>query len=210
MFRNIIWDVDGTLFDTYPAFARAFQDALMDLGQQASLDWITSLAKISMSFCETSLAEKFQLDINELDRKFDQHYGQIDLADQPPYPGVKELCAAVCSKGGRNVIVTHRSQAGTDDLLAAHGLEQYFAGTITGAAGYPRKPDPAAFEAALRDFGLGRAETLAVGDRDIDVLAAQSAGIFACLFGPPIPGLSPDLTIEHFGELQDYFAAAES
>jgi phosphoglycolate phosphatase-like HAD superfamily hydrolase len=32
MFRNIIWDVDGTLFDTYPAIARAFQTALNDLG----------------------------------------------------------------------------------------------------------------------------------------------------------------------------------
>jgi phosphoglycolate phosphatase-like HAD superfamily hydrolase len=30
MFRNIIWDVDGTLFDTYPAIARAFKAALMD------------------------------------------------------------------------------------------------------------------------------------------------------------------------------------
>jgi phosphoglycolate phosphatase-like HAD superfamily hydrolase len=38
MFRNIIWDVDGTLFDTYPAIAKAFQVALNDLGKDASLD----------------------------------------------------------------------------------------------------------------------------------------------------------------------------
>jgi phosphoglycolate phosphatase-like HAD superfamily hydrolase len=33
MFRNIVWDVDGTLFDTYPAIARAFKTALNDFGK---------------------------------------------------------------------------------------------------------------------------------------------------------------------------------
>jgi hypothetical protein len=28
MFRNIIWEVDGTLFDTYPAIDKAFSDGL--------------------------------------------------------------------------------------------------------------------------------------------------------------------------------------
>jgi len=37
MFRNIIWDVDGTLFDTYPSMAKAFQAALSDLGEAVSL-----------------------------------------------------------------------------------------------------------------------------------------------------------------------------
>ena len=49
MFRNIIWDVDGTLFDTYPAIAKAFRAALNDAGKDAALDWIEELAKISLS-----------------------------------------------------------------------------------------------------------------------------------------------------------------
>ncbi|MGE5598647.1 MAG: HAD hydrolase-like protein, partial [Bacteroidota bacterium] len=36
MLRNIIWDVDGTLFDTYPPIAKAFQEALDELGIKAS------------------------------------------------------------------------------------------------------------------------------------------------------------------------------
>ena len=38
MFRNIIWDVDGTLFDTYPAIAQAIKAALHELGKDASLN----------------------------------------------------------------------------------------------------------------------------------------------------------------------------
>ncbi len=61
MIRNIIWDLDGTLFDTYPAITGAFQAALADLGKDAPLDWIDSLAKKSVGFCETSLSEHFQI-----------------------------------------------------------------------------------------------------------------------------------------------------
>lgn len=36
MIRFLIWDVDGALFDAYPAIARAFQEALNDMGTDAS------------------------------------------------------------------------------------------------------------------------------------------------------------------------------
>jgi histidinol phosphatase-like enzyme len=43
------------------------------------------------------------------------------------------------------------------------------------ADAYPRKPDPAAFNAIIERHGLVRDETMAIGDRDIDVLAGRSA-----------------------------------
>jgi beta-phosphoglucomutase-like phosphatase (HAD superfamily) len=48
MIQHLIWDVDGTLFDTYPAIARALQAALTDMGVAAPLDWILSLAQVTM------------------------------------------------------------------------------------------------------------------------------------------------------------------
>ena len=207
MIRNVIWDVDGTLFDTYPAIAAAFQSALADLGKDAPLDWIVSLAKQSMGFCETTLAKQFQLTEEEIDRKFDERYAQISYEDQPPFPGVAAICDYICSIGGKNVIVTHRGKEGTAGLLAAHQLNGYFFAAITNADGYPKKPAPAAFDAALRDYGLKRAETIAVGDRDIDILAGQAAGLFTCLFGAEIEGISADLIISNFEELYGYIVA---
>ena len=54
MIRNIIWDADGTLFDTYPAIASAFKAALADLGKEAAVDWIESLAKKSVPSAKNS------------------------------------------------------------------------------------------------------------------------------------------------------------
>jgi len=45
MYKNIIWDFDGTLFDSYPAIAGAFLSALLDHGTTGDLLKITALAK---------------------------------------------------------------------------------------------------------------------------------------------------------------------
>jgi len=208
MFRNIIWDVDGTLFDTYPAITRAIKAALNDLGEDAPLDWIMEVAKQSLSQVDTVLAETYHLDRAELERAIDKHFDRITFEENPPFPGVVELCQYICSLDGKNVIVTHRGWIGTQGLLTTHKLDAYFAGFITRDDGYPRKPAPAAFEAALTLYDLKPEETLTVGDRDIDILAGQAAGLFSCLYGNEVNGVQADLVISHFGELHAHLVKA--
>jgi phosphoglycolate phosphatase-like HAD superfamily hydrolase len=204
MFQNIIWDVDGTLFDTYPAIARAFKAALNDLGKDASLDWIEGLARQSLGQCVATLADKCHLNEADIDQAFGDHYDRTRPEEQPPFPGVIAVCEYICTLGGKNVIVTHRGQTGTDELLAANKMTRYFAGCLTRDDGYPKKPHPAAFEAILKTHHLQREETMAVGDRDIDVLAGRAAGVFTCLFGLEANGVVADLTISNFDELYHY------
>ena len=204
MFRNIVWDVDGTLFDTYPAIAKAFQVALNDLGKDAPLDWIEGLAKTSLSYCVTTLANQCQLSEEDIGQAFGEHYDRTPPEEQPPFPGVITVCEYICTLGGKNVIVTHRGHKSTKELLAANKMTHYFAGCLAQDDGYPKKPHPAAFEVMLKTHNLQREETMAVGDRDIDVLAGQAAGIFTCLFGLKIDGVVADLTIGSFGELYRY------
>jgi phosphoglycolate phosphatase-like HAD superfamily hydrolase len=207
MFRNIIWDVDGTLFDTYPAIAKAFRDALNDLGRDASLDWIENLAKTSLSYCVTTLANKCQLNEEEIGRAFKEHYDRTPPEEQLPFPGVITVCEYICTLGGMNVIVTHREHEGTNELLAANNMAHYFTDCLAREDGYPKKPHPAAFEAMLKTHNLQCEATMAVGDRDIDVLAGQAAGIFTCLFGLSVDGVVADLTISNFDELYRYLVS---
>jgi HAD superfamily hydrolase (TIGR01509 family) len=207
LFRHIIWDVDGTLFDTYPAIANAFKAALGDLGQDAPADWIAGLARQSVGHCLSTLAATYRLPEEAIDQGFDKYYGVIKPEEQPPFPGVIAVCRTICSGGGKNVIVTHRGQKGTLELLAAHRMTEYFAGWLTHHDGYPRKPDPAAFEAALQRYDLKREETMTVGDRAIDILAGQAAGLFSCLFGTDADGVAADLTVGSFDELYRYLVS---
>jgi len=207
MFQNIIWDVDGTLFDTYPAIARAFRAALNDLGQDASLDWIETLAKKSLGYCVSTLAEQYHLEEKDLGQAFDEHYDRAKPAEQPAFPGVQTVCEYICSLGGKNIIVTHRGKESTQELLAANHITPYFSGLISRDDGYPKKPHPAAFEAALQKQNLRCSETLTVGDRDIDMLAGQAAGVFTCLFGAELESVKADLTISNFDELYSYLVS---
>lgn len=208
--RNIIWDVDGTLFDTYPAISRAFQAALIDLGHDAPLDRIAELARESLGHCATTLAQDYRLEQDELEAAFLRHYDAAGPEAQPPFPGVKEICEHVCRIGGQNLIVTHRGARGTAELLAASGLTQFFSGGITHADGYPRKPDPAAFNAIIDRHGLNRDETLAIGDRDIDVQAGRAAGVFTGLFGSTGSADEADLAISDFRDLARLLEAPDS
>jgi phosphoglycolate phosphatase-like HAD superfamily hydrolase len=204
MIRNIIWDVDGTIFDTYPAFTTAFERAMTKLGADVPSDWILAAAKISLSHCASALANRCQLEEAEIAHEFIVFYDQASPAEQPPFPGVLEICQHICALGGKNVIVTHRESEGLVELLAVHNLTSYFSGWITRDDGYPKKPDPSAFVAALNLHQLPPAETLAVGDRDIDTFAARSAGLFTCQFDPQNPATPADLSISSFGDLYRY------
>ena len=201
MLSDLIWDVDGTIFDTYPAFIRAFEAALQELNAQAPLDWIAELCKRSLSHCVTTLAGECQVDADDVLRGFQAHYAAIPARDQPLFPGVIEVCTYVRSIGGQNLIVTHRGGESLQCLLEFHHMAGYFTDRLTRDDGFPRKPDPASFEEMIQRHCLERASVLAVGDRDIDVLAGQAAGVRTCLFGTRLPDVGADYTIAHFAEL---------
>ncbi|MBI4790516.1 MAG: HAD-IA family hydrolase [Chloroflexi bacterium] len=210
LFRNVIWDVDGTLFDTYPAIAKAFKAGLNDLGKDAPLIWIERLAKQSLGHCVSTLADQFQLSAPDIEQAFGEHYDSTMPEALPPFPGVIAICKYICSIGGKNLIVTHRGRAGTAELLTANDMALYFADCLARDDGYPKKPHPGAFDAIIKTHNLRREETMTVGDRDIDMLAGRAAGVCTCLFGSESDGVVADLVIASFAELFHHLAGIEN
>lgn len=137
MIRQVIWDVDGTLFDTYPAFARAFGLALDEIGETAPVDWIADLCRQSLNHCAVTLAHEFKVDARNILHGFHRHYAAIPPQEQPPFPGATEACAHVRAMGGDNFIVTHRGRQSLTRLLAAYQMKDYFADCVTADDDYP-------------------------------------------------------------------------
>lgn len=204
MFRNIIWDVDGTLFDTYPAIAESFRAAVNDCGENVSLGWVDGLVRNSLSHCVTVLVDTYGLSKDDIEEGFKKYYALVSAEENPPFPGVVKLCQYIDEIGGQNVIVTHRGRKGTTELLKAHNMTVYFSGAIVRDDGYARKPDPEAFEAAIEKYGLKREETLTVGDREIDIVAGQRTGLFSCYFGSGAIDVEADLVVDEIDDLYEY------
>lgn len=206
MHRNIVWDLDGTLFNTYPAMTAGFVGAMKDNGKDVDPARVLSLAQVSFDHCVATLSKSSGLSTSSIEKGFDQNYARVTYLAQPPFRGARRLCEYICGIGGRNVIVTHRRQESTVGLLETHGMKELFAGWITASDGYAKKPSPQAFEAALRVYGLERSETIGLGDRDIDSMAARAAGLFTCRFGS-VPGSDvPDLAVTSHEQLMEYLS----
>jgi len=209
MIKNIIWDIDGTLFDTYPAIIYAISKSLNDMGFSIAFNEIDRYTRQSLNYCMETLSRYFKTDPEILRSRFREHYRSVPPENQVPFHGVREICAFIRNRGGTNVAVTHRGEKSTHRLLTAHNLAHLFSGVICVEQGFPRKPDPTMFEVALQQFGLERTTTLAIGDRELDIQAGRAAGLHTCLFGPAELSEPADYMIEDYNQLLALFMETE-
>ncbi len=183
MIRHLIWDVDGTLIDTYSSISRAMQETMEVFGYHADLAEVDVLCKVSFGHCVERMAEAYDLDAEVLNASFVERLARVPVTDQRPFPGAESVCQLAESLGGANYILTHRDRESLHALLAGNDLEHWFVDVVAGDDGYPRKPDPSGLNALLERNRVPQAEALMIGDRNLDVQAAQGAGIRACFYG---------------------------
>jgi HAD superfamily hydrolase (TIGR01549 family) len=204
MIKNLLWDVDGTLFDTYPAINKAIARSLIDQGITPEPDLIDSLARKSMDLCFETLSDRYSLKIETLLQHFRTRYAFTKPEEQPAFPDVAEVCQRIYSRGGKNVAVTHRNPESTTVLLSAHGLQEFFAGIVSTSQGFARKPSPDLILAALDQFNLDPLETMMIGDREIDIQSGRSACVLTCLHGNNPLNEPADLEIKSYKMLLDW------
>lgn len=203
MIKNILWDLDGTIFDTYPAITYAISKSLNEMGRSIALNVIDGLARQSIEQCLITLSQRFQLDPDLLRARFAESYRRLDPAHQHPYPGVIAVCELIHQGGGVNAIVTHRGIESTKTLLDTHALSACFDDIFSVEQGYARKPDPSMVQAAMEKYALQPTETMLIGDRELDILAGQAAGIRTCLIGQAELKVPADVRVDSYSQLLD-------
>ena len=180
MYKHVIWDFDGTLFDTYPVMGFAFQKTLEEAGITEPLEEILQHMKLSISDTIKYYEEKYHID-----RKFIGKYAKLrkemesDLCK--PYPGIPEICRYISTSGRSNYIFTHRGET-TERILRQHGLYEYFKECITSQHCFERKPSPEAIHYLIGKYDMIPKEAIMIGDRELDILSGKNAGIDACFF----------------------------
>ncbi|QFP76925.1 HAD-IA family hydrolase [Deinococcus sp. AJ005] len=182
---SLLWDLDGTLLDTYPAIDGALQDALARLGHSTELAAIVPLTRVTLGHAIQTLAARLGLEEDTLW----QAYGQAEVRRSgqfaPPMPYAREVMVGVRARGALNLVVTHRDREGAIARLQTAGLWPLVDDLVSVSDGYPRKPDPGMFLAAMYRYALKPADCLAVGDRELDIRAAHAAGLRAALLLTP-------------------------
>ncbi|OIU68559.1 HAD-IA family hydrolase [Rossellomorea aquimaris] len=181
---NILWDFDGTLFDTYPAYTRVLSQVL---GDEADKQEIYDKLKVSFSHA----IEFYNISAEQVE-EIERLKKELSPVDMEPFAGVEE----VLKFADRNVIMTHKDREGVLAILDHYGWTPYFADIITIDDGFPRKPHPAAYN----HLHTKNRVDLAIGDRDLDLLPAKELGIATCMF----QGKS-EVADYHLEDFNDFF-----
>ena len=184
LYKNFIWDFDGTLADTYPYHTEALIRGLKTYPEvpEHSAEEIYARMKINIG----TGVDPYREACPGIRKKYKEFYTEIrETGVIPPCKGAVELVKAVKAAGGRNYLYTHSANY-TKDMLESYGILDCFDDFVTSECPadrkFPLKPKPDAVLYLLEKNGLDPEETVMVGDREIDVLAGMNAGTKACMF----------------------------
>ena len=178
-----IWDLDGTLFDSYGSIVSSLMEVSGACGAADSEEKILKAVKQGSvsgylrdlsAACGKGTAELMQMYRTVSHAKMDG----ITLI-----PGAAETLAALQAQGVRHFVYTHRGSS-TTHLLDRLGLTGYFTETVTHEHGFAPKPSGEGVTYLTEKYALDKAATAYIGDRTLDVLCAKDAGVQAILYLP--------------------------
>ena len=186
-----IWDMDGTLVDSYPAIVPAAREALLAFGLDLPEREIhREVIRSSVRAYLERLAAEHGLDRPALLAAFDR-LNDSRIESILPMPHARETLAALRRAGHLSFVYTHRG-ASCPAILEQTGLAPYFTEVVSALEGFPRKPAPDAILYLMGKYGLDPARCWYVGDRSLDLEAAANAGIGSFLYLEPSAPGRPD------------------
>lgn len=203
LIKVIVFDFDGTLFDTRRDIADAVNHARRSYGlRELTLDEVTPMVgwgvrKLAeQAFADTGIRTEEAL--KRIMEYYDAHPGDRSVL----YPGVRETLPKLQAT---RVIVSNKPVHLIRSILEEHHLTPYFDYVIGGDSFSAQKPDPFPIRFLQARYHVGTHEILVVGDHAPDIEMARRAGCPSVFcrygfFGKDEVGA--DYSIDRFAELE--------
>lgn len=171
----ILFDLDGTLSDPQVGITRSINHALRTHGHAER-----SVAEL-LPCIGPPLDESFRVltgrddeaHIHALVHSYRVRYGAVGYAENEIYPEVADTLAALAAAGARMGLCTSKRVDFAERILQLFGLRQHFGLVSGGEIGLQKWQQLAALQAA----GQVPPDTLMIGDRAVDLVAAHRNGL---------------------------------
>jgi len=188
-FDAVVFDADGTLFDTETLMHQVW----WDVGREMNF---TRPAEEYLDFVGLNRAAMLKR-MEGYDASFDRQrfivavseglQARIEREGVPLKPGVRELLEFLRQMDIPMALATSTHRVRTDRRLELSGLAQYFQATVTGDEVSHGKPHPEMYHTACGKLKVDPARCLAVEDSRNGVLSAHAAGITVFMVPDLIP-----------------------
>lgn len=179
--ETYIWDMDGTLIDSYEVITSSLVRTTEELGHP--VDYQEILRRIKQASMGVFVRE-WTAEYGGDPDTFIARYKEISYLDDdriPLIPGAEETLRGLLDEGARHFIYTHRGPS-THRILKRLGITDLFDEIVTSEAGFPVKPAPDGVLYFLDKYKTDPAHTFYVGDRELDIGCAYNAGVRGILY----------------------------
>lgn len=188
-----IWDLDGTLLDSYGVIVEAAARTAADEGINDPKDYILKVVKQkSCTAYMEEIGSQCGKTVREVFAQYQKHTHALDdlitVID-----GAKETLERLQEAGAVHFVYTHRGSS-SEPILERLGVLKCFREVVTSMYGFAPKPSGEGVRFLVEKYGLDPEQTWYVGDRTLDVYCAKDAGVKALLF------LAPDTCVEATGQ----------
>ena len=171
-----IWDLDGTLLDSYEAILSGIEETFAQFAIPYDKEKVREfILKFSVQDLLEQVAEERNLDAEVLNQVRAQSLSEKN-AQVVLMPGAREVLAWADQAGIQQFVYTHKGD-NAFAILRDLGLECYFTEILTSQSGFARKPNPEAATYLLDKYKLDPRDTYYIGDRILDVEFAQNSSI---------------------------------
>ena len=173
---SFIWDLDGTLLDSYEAILSEIEETFAQFSIPYDKEKVREfILKYSVQDLLVQVAEERKLDVEVLNQVRAQSLTEKN-AQVVLMPGAREVLSWADQVGIQQFVYTHKGDNALT-ILRDLGLESYFTEILTSQSGFARKPSPEAAIYLLDKYQLNPDNTYYIGDRTLDVEFAQNSGI---------------------------------
>lgn len=176
--RYVVFDLDGTLLNTLDDLFLSVNKILSDHGYKTrSKNEVRSyLGNGVRALLDLALPEEERFRTDELLPEFKAYYDLHKEDNTAPYAGVKEAVAEIKKAGVKCAIVSNKFDAAVQELknVTFSGLIDFACGEREGVK---PKPAPDGVFLAMQALGADSAETVYVGDSEVDLATAENTGL---------------------------------
>lgn len=185
IYKNYIWDFDGTIFDSYPHICASLFRLFDDMGIADVYDREMCMRHLQVSFGSMKRFTGISDEVYSRFVEYELRMGEEEIEPKVvPYADARDILSKIKENGGRNFIYTHRGST-LFGYLDDFGFTELFDGFVTADDHFPSKPAPDAILSIIEKYRLDKNETIMIGDREIDGLSGVNAGIDGALVNYP-------------------------
>ena len=179
--KHLIWDLDGTLLDSYSIILGSLKEALDEFELNYDKEYIL---KYIIEYSVDAFIKKVESETSFSFSQIKERYSELnDLrsAEIQLIRNAKELLQELSKMKVCNYIYTHKGKS-TSSILERLEIKHYFKEVITSENGFERKPSPEAIIYLMNKYEMSNESTFYIGDRSLDIECANNSNIKSVLY----------------------------